>query len=804
MSRLAQPRRIAALVLVLAALSGCAVVPRAPRPAVAPAAAPAVSVIPLPAKTEIKPGEFTLTSSTRILVGDGQSEATAVANWLSAFLKAPTGFDLAVAIATGDPLRTAAPDSIILALDEGLSRLGPEGYVLDAAPGSVLIRASKPAGLFYGAQTLRQLFPPEIEARSAVAPAPRWAFRCAHIEDQPRFGWRGMMLDCSRHFFPKEFVLRWIDMLAARKMNVFHWHLVDDQGWRIEIKKYPRLTEVGAWRVDREDKHWNAREPQKPGEAATYGGFYTQADVREVVEYARSRFITVVPEIEMPGHVKASLAAYPEYSCKGGPFTVPPGSYWPNTDVYCPGNDALFPFLEDILTEVMDLFPSSYIHIGGDEVDRSTWKSCPKCQARIKAEGLKDEKELQAWFTKRMEGFLNSRGRKLMGWDEILEGGLAPRAAVMSWRGVQGGIAAAKAGHDVVMSPTTNCYFDYYQGEPDKEPPGIGGYLPLRTVYSYDPVPDGFDAAQAAHILGGQANLWAEYIPNGRHAEYMVLPRMAAMAEIVWTPKALQGWPGFAARLATELRRDEAGGFNASHSAYNVRVAAASRPKARVIYVSLGTEVPQAVVRLTKDGREVEPGNEAYKRPFAVKKTTVVKAAAFLDGKMVSPVASEEAFALHQAMGKRPKLSAKWEDDYASSGALALTDGLLGSKSLRDGRWQGYRGKDFEAVMDLGKARALKSISTRYLQNVTADALLPKTVEYSISNDGLHYTVIYSGRNDVSPAIAETVVKEFAASAAGRTARYVRVKAEGYGPLPEGRWAAGQPSWLMIDEIVIE
>jgi hexosaminidase len=394
---------------------------------------------------------------------------------------------------------------------------------------------------------------------------------CVRIEDKPRLPWRGMLLDVSRHFFPKEFVKSFIDGLAMHKMNTFHWHLVDDQGWRLEIKKFPRLTEIGAWRVDRENLNWNERPAQQPGEKATYGGFYTQDDVREILAYAASRHVTVVPEIEMPGHCLSALAAYPELSCTGGPFTVPPGGVWPNKDVYCPGNEKTFKFLEDVLTEVVALFPGDYIHIGGDEVDKSTWKTCPKCQARMKAEGLRTEEELQSWFIRRIERFLNSKGKKLIGWDEILEGGLAPNAAVMSWRGNEGGIAAAKAGHAVVMTPTSHCYFDYYQGDAAVEPLAIGGYLPLSKVYAFEPVPTELSVEQSAFIIGAQANLWSEYIPTPEHARYMIHPRIAAMAETGWTVRDGRDWAGFIERLETQLLRYEAAGVPYARSMFTVR-----------------------------------------------------------------------------------------------------------------------------------------------------------------------------------------------------------------------------------------
>ena len=380
-----------------------------------------LSVIPKPLKMESKNGNFLLTPQTKIVVD--AKNASQVGNYLVEKIQTATGYNIQVEFQKVSYLPTNA---ILLSNEKYKKSLGEEGYTLSVKKNNIKVRAMTPAGLFYGIQTLLQLLPPEIMSGKPIDNA-EWVIPCVAIKDRPRFTWRGAHLDVCRHFFSKEFVKKYIDILAMHKINTFHWHLTEDQGWRSEIKKYPKLTEIGAWRVDRGDKHWNDREPQKPGEKATYGGFYTQDEIREIVEYAKSRFITVVPEIEMPGHAVAALASYPQYSCTGGPFTVIPGGYWPITNIYCAGNDETFEFLENVLDEVIALFPGKYVHIGGDEAHKANWEKCPKCQARIKNEGLKNEHELQSYFIKRIEKFLNSQGKTLIGWDEILEGGLAPK-----------------------------------------------------------------------------------------------------------------------------------------------------------------------------------------------------------------------------------------------------------------------------------------------------------------------------------------------------------------------------------------
>ena len=512
----------------------------------------APALIPLPQKMECREGVFQLQPKTRILTDVPANET---GQYLAEWLSKATGYDLKVGRSTkAQPTKGA----ILLTTKDAKPELGAEGYELTVAPDSVVVRASKGAGLFYGAQSLLELLPPEVFAAKPVAGVD-WKIPCVQIEDQPRFKWRGFMLDVARHFFTKDDVKQLLDVLALHKINKLHLHLTDDQGWRIEIKKYPRLTEVSAWR----DEAGFGLDPKLStayGPDGRYGGFYTQDDIRELVAYARKKHITIVPEIEMPGHSCAALAAYPELSCTGGPYT-------PNTKggifagVYCAGKDETFEFLQNVLAEVRQLFPGQYIHIGGDEVPKDNWKKCPWCQARIKAEGLKNEHELQSYFIRRIEKFINAQGRNLIGWSEIREGGLAQNAVVMDWIG--GAVEAASAGHDVIMSPTKFCYLDYYQSTNHAtEPKAIGGYLPLSKVYSFEPLPETLDSQNKSHILGGQGNLWTEYVPNFKHLQFMAFPRMCALAEVTWSPQASRNWEDFTRRLQTQFQRFDQLGVN--------------------------------------------------------------------------------------------------------------------------------------------------------------------------------------------------------------------------------------------------
>ena len=503
-----------------------------------------IAIIPAPQRWELRDGTFLLDLSTRI-VADPASQQTA--QWLAERLRSATGYPIPVATSrTGD-----ATAGTIRLTTQNAAALGQEGYALTADPRSVVIRAPKPAGVFYGMQSLLQLLPPEVFSATAVTNV-AWRMPCVEIQDQPRFPWRGLMLDVSRHFFTKTEVEHLLDLLALHKINTFQWHLVDDQGWRIEIKKYPKLTEVGAWR-DGVGFGFDRSATTNYGPDGRYGGFYTQDDIREVVAYAAARHINIVPEIEMPGHSTAALAAYPQFSCTGGPFKMElQGGVFHG--VYCAGNEQTFSFLQDVLTEVFALFPGKYIHIGGDEAPKDDWQKCAKCQARIKAEGLKDEKELQSYFIRRIEKFVNSKGRTLIGWSEIREGGLPENAALMDWIG--GAVEGAVEGHDVVMSPTSHCYLDYYQSQNhSSEPRAIGGFLPLAKVYSFEPIPANLSAQYQPHILGAQGNLWTEYIPTVKQMQYMIFPRECAMAEVAWSPKESRNWDDFTRRLQIHAKR---------------------------------------------------------------------------------------------------------------------------------------------------------------------------------------------------------------------------------------------------------
>ena len=502
------------------------------------------SLIPRPTKLTPQVGDFALRQESRV---EAPKSLATAAEYLARSLRKATGYPVPV---TEEQAASQDANAIRLKLDSGCLHLGAEGYRLKIEESIVEINAMSGAGIFYGIQTLLQLFPPAIYGQGP-RPNIAWSVPRLVIEDSPRFAWRGAMLDCSRHFRPVEFIRKFIDTLALHKLNTFHWHLTDDQGWRLEIKKYPRLTEIGAWRKGT----WIGHDGMAShDDGIPHGGFYTQEQVREIVRYAQERHITVVPEIEMPGHAQAALAAYPEFGCTGEKIEV--RQRWGISDnVYSPREETLR-FLKDILLEVMELFPGRFIHIGGDEAVKKEWDSSPEIRALMASVGAKDSHEMQSYFIRRMDRFLTEHGRRLIGWDEILEGGLAEGAAVMSWRGIEGGIAAARQGHDVVMAPCTHTYLDQYQSESiGEEPLTIGGFVPLEKVYAYEPVAVDIPCEKIHHVLGVQGQLWAEYMPTPETVEYMAFPRLAALAEVAWSTVENRDYASFLQRLRAHLKR---------------------------------------------------------------------------------------------------------------------------------------------------------------------------------------------------------------------------------------------------------
>jgi hexosaminidase len=753
-----------------------------------------INIIPQPTSLEVNPGEFEIGKDFIVLVDENDLKVNAIGEFFADVLAKSTGFHVQIADRNGQEL----PNSLDLGLLDAGDGLGREGYELTVSPENIHLRAEAPAGLFYGIQTILQLLPPAIYSNKQQSV--HWTIPCVEIRDVPRYSYRGMHLDVCRHFFPVEFIKKYIDLIALHKMNIFHWHLTEDQGWRIEIKKYPRLSEVSAYRDE-------SPTGSAPGESAgrdgkRYGGFYTQEEIEEIVQYARERYVTIIPEIEMPGHSLAALAAYPELSCTGGPFKV--GTRWGvYEDVYCAGNDRVFEFLEDVLTEVIGLFPGEYIHIGGDECPKIRWKACEKCQARIKNEGLKDEHELQSYFIRRIEKFLQSKGKRLIGWDEILEGGMAPEATVMSWRGIDGGIEAARQGHDVIMTPDSYLYFNRPQGDIENESLPTSSHLTLKKVYSYEPTPSELTQKQAEHILGAQANVWTEYIKTADRVEYMALSRMCALAEVVWSAKENRNWESFNRRLQTHLKRLDQLKVNYSRGSFKVAIKTKTNQETGNVLVCLESEQYKPAIHYTTDGSKPKLNSSLYKAPFPLDHTVTIKAGIFQDGKNKGKIA-EQPIIIHKALGKTINMNSPFSSRYPAAGEDALIDGITGSADFSDGNWQGYQANDLDVIIDLGKVIPIEKISTGFIQNAESWIFMPLTVEYAVSVDDHDFETVAKFTNEISEYENGAIIHNFARTFSGVEARYIKVFAENRKTCPQGHPGAGDKAWLFVDEIIIE
>lgn len=736
-----------------------------------------VDLIPAPANLDLQPGRFDLDQPVTIVVDDAAilPEAEMLRKVLSSAL--PSGPDLQVVQGPAPPKRT-----VFLAVPSD-AELPAEGYKLRINPEGISLSAADRAGLFRGITTLEQLLPGKADARSLP---------CLNITDHPRFPWRGMHLDVCRHFFDVDFVKKYIDLLARYKMNTFHWHLTDDQGWRIEIKNHPKLTEVGAWRSGSQVGPYSRRQY----DSTHYGGFYTQEQIKEVVAYAAARHITVVPEIEMPGHALAALAAYPALGCTGGPYEVQKG-WGVFDDVFCAGNDSVFTMLQDVLTEVMELFPGKYIHIGGDECPKERWKTCAKCQARMKAKGLKDEHELQSYFIQRIEKFVNGKGRKIIGWDEILEGGLAPNAAVMSWRGTEGGVAAAKEKHFAVMTPGSHCYFDHYQGDPANEPLAIGGFTTVQKTYSYEPVPTELNAEEAKYILGAQGNVWTEYILTPEHVEYMAAPRMLALAEVLWTPKDLRDEASFVRRLERAFTWAGTAGINFSRSIYNVGYRMNGSKKRGLVYVTMEAAPGLGEIHFTTDGSEAGAGSPLYVSPVEVNASGTLKAALFRDGQRLGPTGSR-AFNFDLGTGRAITVQPAPNDRYDDGGPFALVDGISAGDKRVNHEWLGWRDGRITITVDLGEERAFRHAGIGALAERHSWIHPPRRVEVAVSPDGNSFTSV----GKVTPPTDKDGQLEFAVNGDLR-GRFVRFTVDVLERIPDGHAGAGNPPWTFLDEVHI-
>jgi len=742
-----------------------------------------LAVIPQPESVVLGKGSFRFTKETVFVIDPALMRARR--SFLEQFEKA-SGFRFSVQ-------KVALLTNYVM-IDTDTS-LPKEGYTLTVNPKEIIIKAGGYNGALYALETLRQLLSKEFESTTPVKTD--WAVPAVTITDAPQYAWRGLMLDVSRHFFPKEYILKTLDRMAMLKLNTFHFHLVDNEGWRIEIKKYPKLTEIGAWRVDQEDKLWNERTPNSANAFANpatapkkYGGFYTQEDIKEIVAYAADRGITVIPEIEMPAHAMSAIAAYPELSCHKRPIGVPSGAVWPITDIYCAGQEETFTFLEDVLTEVMELFPSKYIHIGGDEATHTEWEKCPKCQARMKDHHLRDVHQLQSYFIKRINDFLLSKGRTLVGWDEIMDGGLANNAVVMNWRGIEVGKKALEQGNPVVL--TSDCYIDNYQGLPDYETQANGGYLPLKTLYHYSLEKENLSPELQKKVLGTQANLWAEYIATPEHSEYMLFPRLLALAEISWTTDNLKNWDNFINRTQAFMKRLDVMKVNYARSMYQV-VPTVENQK-RNIFLKLDCEVPNADIRYALGDTPMEKATK-YHQPIALNRSTTFKATVF-SGKATNTITTGEV-TFHKAIDKKVSYSPLYHKSYQGQGEATLTNIIRGSKNFHDGQWLGWLGDDVTLTLDLEQATEVREVRIGAMDAQASGIYFPVKFMVSLSNDGKNYREVAT-HNEPCVVRGKSTLKDFVLKFSPTEARYIKLTLKNVKTPPKGGDA-----WLFIDEILV-
>ena len=744
------------------------------------------NVIPLPQETALADGDsFILKSSTAICADTSLGNE---ARLLAGYLADLTGHSPEILA------QASSKPHIQLAL--GNENPNPEAYTLTVDKDCITICGSSPAGVFYGIQTLRKSIPGAVDGADVKFPPVK-------ITDFPRFAYRGAHLDVSRHMFPTDSVKTYIDMLALHNINRFHWHITDDQGWRIEIKSRPLLTEKGSMRKGTCIGHDFSQYDSIP-----YGGFYTHEEARDIVRYAAERHITVIPEIDMPGHMLGALTAYPELGCTGGPYDV--WQRWGvSEDVLCAGNDSVPVFIDDVLGEIIDIFPSEYIHVGGDECPKIRWKECPRCQAKAKTLGLKNdrdgtvEEKLQSYLIHHASDFLTAHGRKMIGWDETLEGGLAPGAVVMSWQTEQGAKAAARLGHDAIMTPTGYMYFDYYQtmDRGDDEPDAAGGYLPVEKVYSFNPTPDDLSDEEKAHIIGVQANLWTEYIPTFSGVQYAVLPRMAALSEVQWTMPEKRDYESFTKRLAQLIAHYKANGYRYATHLYNISGILTPRQQERAIEVSLFT-IDDAPIYYTTDGSEPDKNASEYRGPFMLDSTCVLKAVAIREDSRSKIYTDSVTF--NKATCRPITIAEQPNRSYAGNGAATLVDGKYGTDIYADGNWLGFQVADLDAVIDLGPETTVSSVTLRNYIEPGAWIYDTPRIEIEGSDDGEHFRPIFSQEYPVETHHTHEL-RTHRLDFQPQTLRYLRVKAESLKQIPEWHTlATGYPAFIFVDEIIVE
>ena len=734
-----------------------------------------INLVPKPVHFVQKTGSFTLNKNSSIFLIDKSPRIIELVEFAQKMIVDRTGLALKVK-SDGQGLFFDLIDN---------PDIGEEGYKISINEKGVFIYANNPAGIFYGLQTFRQMLP--------ISKSEKVTLPFIEITDYPRLSWRGLHLDVGRHFFPPAAIKRYIDLMAMYKINVFHWHLTEDQGWRIEIKKYPKLTSVGAWRnkvgfPSNQEKGFNT-DDGKP-----YGGFYTQEDVKEIVEYARLRNITVVPEIEIPGHAKAALVSYPEFYCFPDQKLEVRTVAGISDGVLCAGKEETFHFLEGILDEVLTLFPSKLIHVGGDEAPKRNWAKCPNCQARIKNEGLHNEHELQSYFIKRIGKYLNNNGRQLVGWDEILEGGLAPNATVMAWRGMIPGIEAAELGHDVIMTPRMPTYISRPQSI-NNVTKHDGRVTTMRDLYELNPVPDELKKDAIKHIIGVQACIWTEIIPNQKILEYKAYPRAIALAEVGWTPQQDRDWNDFYNRVTNHLPQLSFYGVQYGQRSYDVKINLVPGKENKKIFAQFLTEVPDTIY-FTTDGSEPNKKSMVYDRNLEMTKSETIKARMYRPDGSAGRITEQEV-TFHKAIGKKVIYNIPYSAEHSGGGKYGLTDGL-------DNIWQGFQKRNIDVVIDLGETMEINHIKTNWWYDIDDWVFRPLEVSYEISLDGKIYDKVFQSKNINPENVYDKGIFNLTYKMETKKARFIRLKAKNQMILPPWHRNARGGTWIFIDELIVE
>ncbi len=770
-----------------------------------------IKIIPQPVEIKMGSGSYTIKNQLQIVY---DAKAKSSAEFLSQYLNRFYKVNCKLTESSGQGRDAKTIYLLVGAVDK------KEAYQLDVKQNNITITGDE-EGIFRGVQTLIQLLP--VPVQSSQPQIIKLTIPQLTITDYPRFAYRGLHLDVGRHFMPVDFIKKYIDFIALHKMNYFHWHLPEDQGWRIQIKKYPKLTEVGAWR----NGTIIGRYPGTGSDNTIHGGFYTQEEIKDIVKYAADQYITIVPEIEMPGHSNAAIAAYPFLSCFPEEQTKIPANmiskastqlqeegrkklvletWGVSDDVFCAGNEETFAFLQDVLDEVIALFPGKYIHVGGDECPKENWKRCDNCQTRMKSEKLKDEHELQSYFIQRIEKYINKKGKTLIGWDEILEGGLAPKAIVMSWRGEAGGITAAKQKHEVIMTPGNPVYFDHSQSE-NEDSVTIGGYNPIEKVYAYNPVPKELNADEAKYILGAQANLWTEYIKNPKKVEYMLLPRLSALSEVLWSPLEKKDWKGFEKRLTEQFKRYDFWKANYSKAYFDIKATIIPATDNKGVIWKLESKQNSSSIKyISHSAGMINSSGFAngkdYTTPILVNSSMITAAIIMQNGKAIGNPVSQ-TFIINKATGKKIFLAGEASPNYPGDGAFTLVNGVQNEKGLAKSKeFLGFSGSNCEAIINLDSIQLIKKVTVHTIRQTGSWIWRPLTVEVFISDNGKDFTSV--GLTDdfiVKKAGLET--GKMIVSFDERETKFIKVIVTNWGEIPAGDPGAGKKAWLFVDEIEV-